>query len=451
MPRVKDVTGPGITTKVAMESADLGIMRWDPDRNCIVAMFGDNFEFWKLKGEWRSPSVVLYDSNYNVIGVPDGSNRVKQLWDYPHNNPEFSTVLPTDFIKIGEWWYVHVMVTQGLANEKWTEFQRSRDLITWEHTGIKLPVDRNNGRFVMLSFDIFGDYVYIVSTGGLARNKPIIMHRCPVDRFPDPAAYEPWGWTAATSWRWGQAPTPILDGRYGELSLRNVQGNVVLEVFDAGAYRCTARTIATPTDNWYQANKVDTMLGGWDNSTHMNRLYGGYISPLSRLNETNGLKSFISQWDSDNDPYKVVLGQNTLTAKGPLLNPDTASAVPAQQQEPTVTVPTAPKEVEDMSPEELIQYLAKELSASGDQPITVNGKKVTLREAVAEIAWKSNFRLSVGDKGIQRPVAPDKDDDQYGHVLSARAEGLQNQALLIEIAKKAGIDTDKIVTRKYGG
>ena len=49
-----DVTGPGITSSVAMEAADLGILRWDPDRNAIAAMFGDNFEFVGMRGEWQS-------------------------------------------------------------------------------------------------------------------------------------------------------------------------------------------------------------------------------------------------------------------------------------------------------------------------------------------------------------------------------------------------------------
>jgi hypothetical protein len=40
---IKPITGVGITTKVAMESADLGAMRWDPQRGAIACMFGDNF------------------------------------------------------------------------------------------------------------------------------------------------------------------------------------------------------------------------------------------------------------------------------------------------------------------------------------------------------------------------------------------------------------------------
>jgi hypothetical protein len=38
-----------------MESADLGIARWDEQRNANAVMFGDNFEFWRMQGEWQSP------------------------------------------------------------------------------------------------------------------------------------------------------------------------------------------------------------------------------------------------------------------------------------------------------------------------------------------------------------------------------------------------------------
>jgi hypothetical protein len=39
-----------------------------------------------------------------------------------------------------------------------------------------------------------------------------------------------------------------------------------------------------------------------------------------------------------------------------------------------------------------------------------------------------------------RPRHPGESDDQLGHVLSGRAEGLFNQALLVAIAEQAGID-----------
>ena len=315
----RDVTGPGITTSVAMDAADLGILRWDPDRHAIAAMFGDNFDFVGLRGEWQSPSIVMYDRDYNVRGIPASNGTIRpnarrrQLWHYEHDNPEYRTILPCDFIRIGDWWHVAVMVTKGLGDELRTEFHRSRDLVTWEvqpELTLRHPSHPGN---VMLTFDRIGDYVYIFGTGGLARNRSIWMWRSPAREFPH--GWEPWGWDGFR-WDWGIAneATPILEGRFGELSFRYLQGNCVLSYFDAGNYRQQARTVQAPEDNWRNGANVVDYAFGWQ----IPQLYGGYISPLSRLNEGNGMHFWVSQWNTlTNDPYRVMLVQDTLWARGP--------------------------------------------------------------------------------------------------------------------------------------
>jgi N-acetyl-anhydromuramyl-L-alanine amidase AmpD len=315
----RDVTGPGITTSIAMEAADLGILRWDPDRNAIAAMFGDNFEFEGMHGEWQSPSIVMYDNDYRVLGVPDPGNRIamrrrRQLWPYPHNNPEYSTILPCDYIRIGDWWHVAVMVTQGLGNELRTEFHRSRDLVSWEvapELTLRHPSHPGN---IMLTFDQIGDYVYIFGTGGLARDRGIWMWRNHASDFPR-GWWEPWGWDGSR-WDWGipNEGTPMLEGQYGELSFRSLQGNCVLSYFDAAGYRQQARTVQRPEDNWRDGANVVDYAFGWQ----IPRLYGGYISPLSRLNEPDGMHFFVSQWAEGNVPYKAILVQDTLGAAGDL-------------------------------------------------------------------------------------------------------------------------------------
>ena len=60
-----------------MDAADLGILRWDPDRQAIAAMFGDNFDFVGLRGEWQSPSIVMYDRDYNVRGIPASNGTIR--------------------------------------------------------------------------------------------------------------------------------------------------------------------------------------------------------------------------------------------------------------------------------------------------------------------------------------------------------------------------------------
>lgn len=95
------------------------------------------------------------------------------------------------------------------------------------------------------------------------------------------------------------------------------------------------------------------------------------------------------------------------------------------------------------------ETLVAELAAS-NAPITAVGVqgKVTLRQAIANIYWKLSSVLTLAG----RPRSPNAGDDQFGHVLSMRAETLVNQAILTAIADRINdpsgplIDVDKIRT-----
>lgn len=328
----RDVTGPGISTSVNMEAADLGIMRWDPARNAIAAMFGDNFATavtWDPP--WFSPSIVMYDRDYNVLGIPEAPNSIsmaprRQLWNYQHDNGVYSTILPCDFIQVNGMWYVAAMVTKGLGNEKWTVFWQSRDLVNWEKTSPYLSLAHRAGANgegpqighpgnTMLTFDQIGEYVYIFGTGGLSRDRGIWMWRNKASEFPH-GWWEPWGWDG-DHWGWGIANenSPILEGRYGELSFRYLNDNCVLSYFDALDYKQQARTVQRPEDDWRDGANVVDYVSGFD----VPQIYGGYISPLSQLNESGGMHFFVSQWNAPHhDVYRVMLFEDTLQATGPV-------------------------------------------------------------------------------------------------------------------------------------
>lgn len=462
---IKPITGVNITTRVAMESADLGALRWDPQRGANAAMFGDNFEFARLQGEWQSPSIVMYDTEFNVLGVPAvtgivSEGRRRQLWDYPHNNPDYSTILPCDFIKVGAFWYVAAMPTAGLGNEKRTVFWQSRNLVNWEKTNpyVSLKHRDDRGNFighpgtVMLTFDQVGDFIYIFGTGGLARNQPIWLWRCPAKQFPQ-EPWEPWGMDNA-AWGWGvpNEHSPILQGNYGELCFRYIQGNCVLSFFDVDNYSCSALTVVNPTDYWPGANRVDYATG-----QAYPQLYGGYISPDSQLNKPNGMKFLVSQWNtSNNDPYHVVAFADTLNAMGKLTVPEplpepTPEPIPISTPMPEPPVPTsepkpAPPPV-PTDPQALYNLLLRELSASGSTVIvTPEGDTLTMREAIEQIFYKERGQhgLETSAQSGSRPRHPKKKDDQLGHVLNARAEGLQSQAAVVAVAEHLGIDVKKL-------
>jgi hypothetical protein len=318
-------------------------------------------------------------------------------------------------------WYVACMVTAGLGNELRTVFWQSRNLVDWEKTSdpyvaIHHPSEPPQ---VMLTFDQIGDTVWIFSTNGLRRDRDIWLWSCPADRFPY-GEWEPHGLA--------------LPGRYGELCFRYVQGNSILAFFDAGAYRQTALTVVHPTDNWRQANACHYADGG-----SFPQLYGGYITPASTLNDVNGMEFLVSQWDtSDNWPYHVVLFEDTLAAKGPLVEPE---PTPEPEPEPLPEEPPPPPTGEQMTPQELYELLMRELSASGSQPITTpEGENITLRQAVEQIYWKERGPHTM----TGRPRHPASGDDQLGHVLSARAEGVFTQACVVAMADKMGVDTRKL-------
>ena len=461
---VKPITGVGITTRVAMESADLGIVRWDYDRGAYAIMYGDNFEFWRLTGEWQSPSIVMYSKDFDVLGVPtpdgiDANGRRKQLWDYPHGNEDYSTILPCDFIRIGDMWYVAAMVTQGLGNEKRTVFWQSKNLYDWEKTNPYVRLDHKDpqGRpvghpgNVMLTFDQIGDYVYIFGTNGLARDRPIWMWRCKAGQFPQ-EPWEPWGMDQV-GWAWGNANErfPILAGQYGELCFRYIQGQCVLSFFDIDRYTCSAITVEKPEDYWPGGHRVDYASG-----QQFSQLYGGYISPNSRLNEPGGMEFLVSQWDtSDNDPYHVCQFNDTLQAMSALKPQPPLSTKPPKEKPPVIRPPKPPKEkpvppfpkppappVVPTDPQALYELLLRELSASGSTLIvTPEGDTLTMREAIEQIFWKER-----GEHGLEggRPRHPGEVDDQLGHVLNARAEGLFTQACVVAIAEHLGIDVEKL-------
>ena len=64
----------------------------------------------------------------------------------------------------------------------------------------------------MLTFDKQRDWVYIFGTGGLARNRPIWLWRCPADTFPE-GWWEPWGRGDSAGWAWGNPNEnrPVLE------------------------------------------------------------------------------------------------------------------------------------------------------------------------------------------------------------------------------------------------
>ncbi|GHJ41655.1 DUF4185 domain-containing protein [Streptomyces sp. TS71-3] len=309
--KMMDLTGPGVTTRFAMEATDLGIPARCPDGS-LLFVFGDTFQDARVGGNWwRSPVALraTADSMTNAVRWTGsiGGEQAQQLWYYEHDNPVFSTVLPSDVITIGGSMFLHVMVNSGLGNVVWTEIWRSDDSgATWYHTGAKFPPDLHGGMFQLFTWGLGNDgFVYVMSTG-FQRDKSLILHRVRSERITDLSAYEPWGWRD-NAWAWGNPPTPVLEGRFGELCLRPLDGKWILTFFNAGDYRIDGIIMDTPTSNLYTAHRETLLWGGaWgsEDDTHVAQLYGGYVIPGSTLND---LSLSVSQWNTSAGwPYRVM-------------------------------------------------------------------------------------------------------------------------------------------------
>jgi hypothetical protein len=311
--KVCDLTGPQTSAwQYGVGGTDLGIAVRQPDGD-IAYIFGDTFEQATVGGPgWRSPVLLRSPS-----GRPDGcieftsaagGDYAKQILDYDHNHPDYSTWLPSDAITIGDRMYLHFIVNQGLGNVQWTQIAYSDDNGEhWTLSGAVWPADANNNLQQLWTWELGDDgYVYVFSTSFISRQDPIILHRVAQENILDAGAYEPWGYHDG-QWGWGNPASVVLPGQFGELSLRRIEDKWVLAWFNAGEYRITIKVLDHPTSNLHTAPTYEPILGGhWgpggESDTQVAQLYGGYIHPDSTLAD---LHLIISQWNtSTNWPYR---------------------------------------------------------------------------------------------------------------------------------------------------
>lgn len=312
--KVCDLTGPGTSAALyRVGGTDLGIAVRQPDGN-IAYIFGDTFEQFTVGGPgWRSP-VLLRSAPGRPSGCIEftsaaGGAYAKQILDYRHDHPDYSTWLPSDAITIGDRMYLHFMVNQGLGNVRWTQIAYSDDNgENWTLSDARWPGDAANGLMQLWTWERGDDgYVYVFSTR-FNREEALILHRVRQEEILNPSAYEPWGYRD-DAWGWGNPATVVLPGRFGELSLRRVEDKWVLAWFNAGDYRITIKVLEHPTSNLYTAPTYEPILGGhWgpggQSDTRVAQLYGAYIHPDSTLAD---LHLIISQWNTETHwPYRAM-------------------------------------------------------------------------------------------------------------------------------------------------
>jgi len=308
--KIKDLTGPGTTSKTfGVGGTDLGIPVRQPNGQ-IAFIFGDTFENDGVGGPgWRSP--VLLRAAPGVADIKftsaAGGAYAKQLLNYRHDTTAYTTWLPTDAITLGSRMYLHYMVNQGLGNVLWTKIAYSDDNgENWIESAARWEGSENGGLRQVWTWERADDgFVYVMSTSS-KRTDPIILHRVPEAKLLDRTAHVPWGYKDG-AWAWGNPPTPVLEGKFGELCLRRVESKWLLSWFNAGDYDITIKVFDGPTSNLFTAKQYKPIKGGaWggESDTVVAQLYGGYIHPDSAL---HNLHLIVSQWNTTtNWPYRAM-------------------------------------------------------------------------------------------------------------------------------------------------
>jgi hypothetical protein len=142
-------------------------------------------------------------------------------------------------------------------------------------------------------------FVYIVADG-FARNTTVRLYRCPASTFADRNSWHAWGMVDGdrNRWAWDQRPTPLSNDKFGELSLRMIEGKFVFSGFNQSTGCVEVRV----------ADRVEAVLAPWTPCTvvvdqmALRRNYGGYIVPGSTLDQARIL---VSQWEECGCPYNV--------------------------------------------------------------------------------------------------------------------------------------------------
>jgi hypothetical protein len=333
---VRDITGPGITSRFGFNGTDLGIAFQLPNGSGMY-LFGDTFNGpCPSPGGWRAPAalrsqtgftsgtelangiewdnavggayakeLVHNDHQMNVAHGPGGSYKFSEL-----------TVIPSDGISIGgkvymfassvhDWsvigWitnYCFISVSGDPYGENWV-----RTDVQWLNDG---KVDLRQ----QITLDKAGDgWVYAVGSSFSRATDGMLLMRVREEDLMNLARWQEWGWSESEGWKW-RAPyqgTPFLSDSCGETSLRKIQDTWVLSYYDVKKYAIVTRYTKNIEGEWSEP-KVQVVGGTWGScgdergcpAGTVAELYGGYIHPASTLDE---LTLILSQWKTE--PYET--------------------------------------------------------------------------------------------------------------------------------------------------
>ncbi|WP_394827924.1 DUF4185 domain-containing protein [Pendulispora albinea] len=323
----KRVTGADLDTARRWEVAgtDLGIP-YRLENGSIGYLFGDTFRtpFPSSPGDtaWRSPVMlrsnddpwapdgIRFDSAAKVWGDGRAPEVVFNAHDTSRALGAEFTVIPNDGVSLpdnrqiisymsintwydnehpgppGQGWKTNYA---GLAfSDNGNDFVRTGT--HWENNGA------NDDPFQMQTFARDGDWIYVFSVRAGRQFGPMMLQKVHWTQILDRDAYIGWGYDFdRKTWAWGRPCTPILEGRFGEPSVRRLDDRTwamaYLNVDFPGGPSIVTRTATGPDKPW----SGESLQVHWSQEPY---LYGGFIHPRSRAGFGN-LHIMVSKWTTD--------------------------------------------------------------------------------------------------------------------------------------------------------
>ncbi|HVH47048.1 MAG TPA: DUF4185 domain-containing protein [Labilithrix sp.] len=313
----KRLTGADLDTNHRWQVAgtDLGIP-YVLENGSIGYLFGDTFntpfpEGPPVPNDWRSP-VMLRSASHPRDGIVfdsaakvGGNGRAPELFYNAHDTRALArtewTVIPNDGISFPEtgrqvisFMSVNHWRSAGVNGPHWRTTYASLAYSDNGNDFTRVPYlgwennDSNTDPFQMWTMQRDGDWVYVFSVRAGRQDGPMMLQRVHWRSILDKRAYQGWGWNGS-NWGWGRPCTPILNGRFGEPSVRKLaNGTWAMSYLNAANGTIVTRTAKGPDQPW-SGEKVQ--VASWQEPS----MYGGFIHPWSSTGENN-LHIMVSKW-----------------------------------------------------------------------------------------------------------------------------------------------------------
>lgn len=329
----KRITGADMYTasRWGVAGTDLGIP-YVLENGSIGYLFGDTFSgAWPGSANWRSPVMlrsavhpgaaggIVFDSAAKV----SGNGLAPEIMKNGHNGIGIDgvrevTVIPNDGISFPE---TGRQLVSYMSIDNWNQTGTA----SWKSNYAGLAYSDNGNDFYRISqkwwnnsgntdpyqmwtMQRMGDYVYVFSVRAGRQDGPMMLRRVRWDKMFDMGAYQGWGWNGS-NWGWGRPCTPILNGRFGEPSVKRLSDGTWAMCYLNASIGCIVTRTASAPDSVWSNEKVQ--LFPWDEPS----MYGGFIHPWSKKG-TNNLHIMVSRWSRDlqgnTNAYHVSQWQGTL-------------------------------------------------------------------------------------------------------------------------------------------